>query len=53
MRDIFLPQGGPRLSARLTKKFIIFYIFDLGIKMCTIKFSIEFNIFQIDDRDTP
>ena len=22
-----------------------------GIKMCTIKFSMEFNTFQIDDRD--
>ena len=51
----FSKQAG--LSAGFMEKFIFFYIFDLidklpfGIKMCKIKFSIELNTFQIDDKD--
>ena len=61
MRGIFHPQGGLELSAKLTEKFMIFVYFFLpyyscyklrfGIKMCTIKFSMQLNMFQIDDKD--
>ena len=58
MRGIFHPQGGPWLSAGLTKRFNHFvfltflcYMLNFVIKMCSVKFSIELNTFHIDSKD--
>ena len=57
---IFHPQGKPELLAGLMEKFMIFLYFwsyyscyklHFGIKLCTIKFSIQLDTFQIDDKD--
>ena len=59
-RGIFHPQGGPGLTARLTKRFIIFfYIFDhiihaisfILVSRCAQLNFMKLNIFQIDDKD--
>ena len=60
MGGIFHSQDARGLLAGLTIKFIIFIYFDhivytgkhrFSIKMCTIRFFVELDSFQIDDKD--